>query len=1116
MSGDDLLREDAASRERALELGSFIVEAPAGAGKTELLTQRVLRLLAVVEEPEEVVAITFTNKAAAEMKARILASLARAAAGDRPAEPHRRITFDLACAALAAGAARDWRLLENPGRLRITTIDALCASLARQMPLLSRFGAQPRLADKPRRHYEEATRRTLALVEDEDAAGAAVADALRHLDNDAGRLAGLLADMLARRDQWLPHTLGERLREEAEAAVAALIAADLEAAAAALGGTLQARLMPLARFAAGNVDAAAPLAALLDWTQPLAGTPGELPQWRALCRLLLTEDDAPRKQVNKNQGFPPGREAAPLKEAMTAALGELTVGAAAALARVRELPEPRYGEEDWRTVEALSRLLRIAAAQLWAVFHEAGEADFVEVAQRALLALGSAEAPTDLALALDYRVRHLLVDEFQDTSPTQVELLRRLTAGWAPGDGRTLFAVGDPMQSIYRFRKADVGLFLSVAERGIGGLGLERLRLTRNNRSCPAVVDWVNASFAGIFPAADGVAAGAIRYREFAATRAPLAGEGVVVHPIVVARDEEGGAADLLEARQVLEIVDAVRRDDPDRSIAVLVRARSHLDALVAAIRRFRAGLRFQAVEIEGLAARQSVQDLLSLTRALHHRADRVHWLAILRAPWCGLTLADLFVLAGDDHEATLWQLMHEEERLARLSADGRGRLLHLRGVIAEAFAHRGRMRPRRWVEGVWLGLGGGACLAGGADAADAAAFLDLVDALDAGGRFSIEELEREMADLYAAPDPEAGAGLQLMTIHKSKGLEFDTVILPGLHRGTGNGDAPLMLWEEVIADGRGESLVAAPLRRRGEDDGAPSLYKYLRRLEAERAANEDARVLYVAATRAIRALHLVGIATPRADGSLAPRAGTFLRLLWEAAAARFAAAKQGTDAGADLPLEPFVPQLVRLAVPATPAILAAGGLPQRPAPETEEAAEPGIGDPLAAHVGTLVHAYLEMIARSGAEAWPAERIRALRPAMKGWLRQQGHTESDADAGAGRCMAALLTTLASEAGRWVLAARPEAAVELAVATREGDRIATQVVDRTFVEAGERWIVDYKTAPIEGDAAALATHAERYRPQLERYGALFAEEGRPLRLAILYAASGRLIELRPPA
>ncbi|CAG0951929.1 hypothetical protein ARNL5_00178, partial [Anaerolineae bacterium] len=641
------------------------------------------------------------------------------------------------------------------------------------------------------------------LVEVDDATGAAVADALRHLDNDAGRLSALLADMLARRDQWLPHTLGERLREEAEAAVAALIARDLEAAAAGLGSLLQERLMPLARYAAANVDAASPLAALLDWTGVLAGTPDELPRWRALCRLLLTEEDAARKQVNKNQGFPAGKEGAPAKEAMTAFLGEFAAGGgAAALARVRELPDPRYGEEDWRIVEAMSRLLRIAAAQLWTVFNEAGEADFVEVAQRALLALGSAEAPTDLALALDYRMRHLLVDEFQDTSPTQVELLRRLTAGWAPGDGRTLFAVGDPMQSIYRFRKADVGLFLSVADRGIGGLSLALLRLTRNNRSCPAVVDWVNRSFAGIFPTADGVASGAIRYREFAATRAPLAGEGVVVHPLVVARDEEGVDADLLEAEAVLNIVDAVRRDDPERRVAVLVRARSHLDALVAAIRRSRGGLRFQAVEIEGLAARQSVQDLLSLTRALHHRADRVHWLAILRAPWCGLTLADLFALAGDDHRSTLWQLMHEEDRLARLSADGRTRLLHLRGVIEEAFAHRGRARPRRWVEGVWLGLGGAACLVGATDAADVAAFLDLIDTLDAGGRFSLEELEREMADLYAAPDPEAGEGLQLMTIHKSKGLEFDTVILPGLHRGTGNGDSPLMLWEEVLVDG--------------------------------------------------------------------------------------------------------------------------------------------------------------------------------------------------------------------------------------------------------------------------------------------------------------------------
>jgi len=210
-----MLDEDRASRLRALEPRSFIVEAPAGAGKTELLTQRVLKLLASVAEPEEIVAITFTLKAAAEMKHRILESLALAAdptVVSAGLAPHRRITLELSQRALAASAARGWNLLANPSRLRIMTIDALCASLSRQMPFLSRFGAQPRMAEDARLHYREAVRRILALLA-EDGAGEGdgfaevVADGLRHLDNDAARLGGLLAAMLQRRDQWLRHAL---------------------------------------------------------------------------------------------------------------------------------------------------------------------------------------------------------------------------------------------------------------------------------------------------------------------------------------------------------------------------------------------------------------------------------------------------------------------------------------------------------------------------------------------------------------------------------------------------------------------------------------------------------------------------------------------------------------------------------------------------------------------------------------------------------------------------------------------------------------------------------------------------------------------------------------------
>ncbi len=1123
-----LLDEDQQSRARALELVSFIVEAPAGAGKTELLTQRYLRLLAAVAEPEEIVAITFTNRAAAEMRNRILASLERAAESKIPPEPHKRMTFELAQAALRVGEERGWQLREQPARLRILTIDSLCASLARQMPFLSRFGAQPRIADNSERHYDEASRRTIALLDLDETYGAVLTEALRYFDNDVGRLTRLLASMLARRDQWLRHALGPRLREEAEEALATLIDRDLQCAASFLDGPTQAALMPLACYAANNLPGDSPLAALLGWRTPLSGISDELPQWRALRHLLLTGSGTLRKKLTKGEGFPP-KVSESQKNALSEILDGLAgrPGATAVLARLDELPDPHYSDEEWQSVEIMAQLLKLAAGQLWTIFNEQGEADFVEVAQRALLALGDADSPSELALKLDYRIQHLLVDEFQDTSPTQVQLLQRLTAGWQDGDGHTLFCVGDPMQSIYRFRKADVGLFLSIADTGIGNISLERLRLYRNNRSCAAVVDWVNRNFASVFPTSDSVTAGAIQYRQFVAAREPLDGAGVFVNAIVIDEETASDAAEILEAERLLEIIIRERQIDPQRKIAVLVRARNHLDALVARIRSRQPGLRFQAVEIEGLAARQTVQDLLALTHALHHRADRVNWLAILRAPWCSLLLADLHALAAHDHASTVWQLTNNDDVVARLTPDGQRRLAHFREVLTEAFNHQGRARLRRWVEGVWLKLGGTACLHGESDIADAQAYLDLLERLDAAGRFNLDRLDQEVADLYAAPDALADGSLQFMTIHKSKGLEFDSVILPGLHRKGRPDDHALMLWEEVALEGLSEQFVAAPISRRGSHGGnsnVPTHYDYLRLLERERSSNENTRVLYVAATRAIRSLHLVGVARRNSDGQPVSLTGSFLDLLWESIADDFVAAAECgklPEEGATEPSAPFVSKLVRVTEPVICAVLqrpcapAAGPAPESAVPDEEE----GAADPFAASVGILLHTYLEMLAGSDLSAWSDARIATLQPAMRLWLIRRGHAPTAAKEGAMRVAAALQATLVSPVGRWLLLPREKGAAELALSNvvREHgrDRISSHVVDRCFIEDGQRWIVDYKTARLdypESVESVWRVHAEHYRDQLERYASLFTDEGLPLRLGIYYAMHGRLVEL----
>ncbi|HTZ00359.1 MAG TPA: UvrD-helicase domain-containing protein, partial [Rhodocyclaceae bacterium] len=336
----DLLARDAASRRRALEPASFIVEAPAGAGKTELLTQRFLMLLSMVAEPEEIVAITFTRKAAAEMRARILDSLETAAAGAEPAAEHKRVTYALARAALAVAGQRGWTLVETPARLRITTIDALCAGLARQMPLLSRFGGEPRVVDDARRHYAEATRRTLALLGDEGEAGDTVAAALAYMDNDGERLARLLEDMLAKRDQWLGYAVNHPPYELAQQALETLVGSELSRLAGVLAGGQPTELMAVARFAAERVEADSPIAALGGWQRPLAGDLASLPRWRGLAELLLTKEGMPRKTLNKNQGLPAGKEGEAQKKSLQDFLDSLPAGQAAALARVRRLPDP--------------------------------------------------------------------------------------------------------------------------------------------------------------------------------------------------------------------------------------------------------------------------------------------------------------------------------------------------------------------------------------------------------------------------------------------------------------------------------------------------------------------------------------------------------------------------------------------------------------------------------------------------------------------------------------------------------------------------------------------------------------------------------------------------------
>jgi ATP-dependent helicase/nuclease subunit A len=1106
---------DQPARERALDpVGSFIVQAPAGSGKTELLTQRVLRLLAVVDHPEEILAMTFTRKAAAEMRQRILGAL-HAARGAEPDQPHRQRTWRLGRAALARDEALGWDLLHSPSRLRVQTIDGLCATLTRQMPLLAALGASPDTVEDARPLYLAAARRALDALDETphgNGCGDAVARLLRHLENDREKAAALIADLLARREQWLGKLLGHDSRQVLEAALADSVREQLAALHATLPTDLACTLAMLANFAYQQRLAAHKkpelLAAWAERTAPPSADLDDLPAWQGLANLCLKAEKKPAlfKQLSVTQGFPSDKNNALFvqrKQEMQDCLAQLAElpELVARLHAVRTLPVPVYAGNQWQVLEALVQVLLRAAGELILVFAERGQVDFGEVHARALRALGSPEEPTDLALALDYRLRHILVDEFQDTSSGQYQLLERLTAGWQPDDGRTLFVVGDPMQSIYAFRQAEVGLYLKARAAGIGQLHLEPLRLSVNFRSQQGIVDWVNASFPLVFPEQEDTTTGAVHYSPSDACHGAGDGTAVSVHPYA-ARD------DVAEAQAVLAIIRQARADDAEGSIAVLARGRAHLAAIAQALKQ--AGLSYRAVDIDRLGLLPAVQDLHSLTRALCHPADRVAWLSLLRSPLAGLTLADMLALSGDVAQS-LWQRLNHPEVIAALSHDGQARLARVLPPLRAALVQDYRRRPLRdWVLGTWQALGGPATLVGGAEREAAEAYLDLLAAHDQGGSIAdMDDFDAALDELFAPPDTQADERLQLMTMHKAKGLEFDTVILPGLGRPPRHEDKPLITWLERPNLAGAPQVLLAPVKPAREN--ADPVFDYIWSLNKEKQQLETARLLYVAATRAKKRLHLCGhVSFAKNSDTPKPLANALLATLWPAVEQHFECLAPPPEAADTGPVA--LPRLGRLPADWQAASVASPlAVSPPPARATGEAIPFDWAGETARHVGSLVHRYLERIGREGLSQWDEARIARLAAAFRNGLVDLGVGDEDLDAATAKVTAALHRTLADPRGRWLLGDHAEARCEWALSEHRPEGVFHHVIDRSFVdEQGTRWIVDYKTGYHAGSDvdAFLDQEQARYAAQLAGYARVVGKlDARPIRLALYHPQLG---------
>jgi ATP-dependent helicase/nuclease subunit A len=1129
---------------------SFLVQAPAGSGKTELLTRRLLKLLAEVDEPEQILAITFTLAATAEMRERVLKALHKAR---ETAEASDEIK--LARAALENDARRGWNLLQQPERLNIQTIDAVCLAIAHETPLLSRLGGSLSPTDKPQPLYTLAARRTLARLGGEEPLSSALGALLQLRATSLPDCQKLIAEMLDKRDQWgrLLPLVGQDTFDwpAARAALEAPLrfvhaqAMDKAQFLFARHPALAQELVEVLSHACANVEPDAALLALRHVTHISHLT--DQAHWNCLCDFLLTQKNEWRANVPTGMGFPTGKEGTAPRARYKALLTSLDANPEflALLCELRTLPPQVYSEEDSQMLQHMLVILRYAVAELRLVFAERGVVDFVELGLAARHVLRDEEGElTELAADVAARWPHLLVDEFQDTSRSQYELLTLLASGWEAEGRGTCFLVGDPMQSIYMFRQAEVELFERTRRYGLGtgtaAVQLTPLQLQTNFRSHAGLVDRLNVIFAQIFEPRTG--------RDYQVTFAPSTAHcpppqgnpGVNVWPSFLSSKaglEEKRAAEDMEAGTVVSIleghwpeVETARHKRGEFRMAVLVRARNHLGLIARRLRQ--AKIPFRAVEIEQLGERQEVKDLTALTRALLHPMDRIAWLSILRAPWCGLTLRDLHTLAGSDikdySQPPMLTLLRE--RTSLLSEDGQRRAERVLSVLEDAL--RGRHRQvslARWVERTWVTLGGRACVDRAAYA-NVHAFFAMLEQLgpEATG------LEEQIAELCAQPDPAADqrAGVQLMTIHKAKGLGFDIVIVPGLGRGTGTEAQPLLRWLEQTrlvgpAEQEDREFVVAPIGRNGKQGG---IYAWIGKLQSRREDDEARRLLYVAATRARRELHLLGTAVVKVpkNGVHELSAGdkhSLLGIAWPALRADFERAHGAPDSPevstpqqAEFAFPPAIPTIQLRRLPANWKLPENATTPESHEKDPEILTRPRAS--LAARAfGTVVHALLEDLAKLPRLDEPGGwRARAL--AM---LRSAGLSRAEADLQSAEVVRTLRAVLQDPTGRWILGARSGAQSEISWSTWAGEGVRTLRGDRIFRAGGEPgsaeethlWIVDYKTARhgMAGLDDFLSQEKEKYAPQLESYGEVLRKlpgNDLPLRLALYFPLLTKLV------
>jgi ATP-dependent helicase/nuclease subunit A len=1110
------LPQQAALNRIALEpQKSVVIEACAGSGKTWLLVSRIVRLLLAGAKPAEILAITFTRKAAQEMAARLREWLELLATADddtvRAFLREREVPpVDVDALLPRARGLHEAFLTAQPS-VTLSTFHSWFMQLLRRAPLDAGAPGDVTLVEQTSTFVAEAWqlfgRSARRSPEGPAARG------LDHLHAQCGvdGTRKLLERFLGHRADWWALTAGR----QGGAAVAHVLAGLRATMRVAPDDDVQHLLVTESRFAADLADYVRMLARNTPTDQaraaafPAAGEPAAVFGWAR--EALLKKDGDPRLvKPSAAQRKRLGGDAA--ESAFSALHARLAERLLAAIQDLADQASYRLNDAALHAGAELLDAYQRAKAQRQVI-------DYADVEWRACELVARSDHALYMQFKLDARYRHVLLDEFQDTNPLQwITLEAWFGAAAEAGLHPTVFLVGDPKQSIYRFRRAEPRLFDAAALWLKERFGATRLTQDASRRCAPQIIGMVNRVFAGL--------AG---YNEHTAHYTTLPGR-VEVLPLVARAPDGNDAADVPDAlrnplqsprteaedgRREQEALQMAQRigeivarwrivDDahvgtmrPARyaDVMVLVRRRTHLAVYERALRH--AAIPFVTSRQGGLLDTLEARDLLALLRFLVSPFDDLSLAHALRSPVFGCEDTDLQALAGVG-AGTWWErlrgLASADETPGCVDPACPAALSRAHRLLAGLLARADTLPVHDQLDRLYFEADVIARYEAAVPAAMRAtvtanlrAFMQHALDTDSGRYPSLPRFIDELGDLANAPAEEApdegivgdvGDAVRILTVHGAKGLEAPVVWLPDTAAGVVRDQG-----YDVVVDWPPEAPAPEHLSVWGRQDARSAEQRRIAEVERDRAARENSNLLYVAITRARQVLIVSGVETRGADAS-------WYRRLRDAAVAGAAVDDEGSARvvlGADLDVVAAAAAPVSVPVEEPPAAID----PRMKAP-LPTGARRDAATTRGQRYGTLFHALMERLteAPDTGHASLREMLGIADAELAPLYAQAQHLLRSPD------LAPFF-----DPARYVRALN-----ELPYADESG---TLRRIDRLVEHTDAWWVLDYKT----GRAATVrGTELEQqYREQVAEYCAAMRRisGGKPVRGVLLFTDGGRI-------